>query len=253
MECMLLSVLRFFIVIAVTLGLSACEHVNKAYQSSAAYIQEKFDKMEDSRIEKEKDAANWDLSKLDTAADCDYLTAKEKNVILEMNKVRSDPAKYAELYIKPRLNRYSGNLYIEGDRRIQMKEGKKAAQECYDVLRRSPKVPVLAPEKTLYLAAKDHAADQGKTGATGHTGSDGSGPGKRVDRYNPNLTYIGENISYGSHTARDIVVDLLIDDGVPSRRHRKNIMEKNFSITGVAIGAHRQYEMMCVLVYGRSH
>lgn len=37
------------------------------------------------------DSANWDISILDTAADVDYLTGVEKDVILEMNKVRTDP------------------------------------------------------------------------------------------------------------------------------------------------------------------
>jgi hypothetical protein len=49
------------------------------------------------------DAANWDISALDTAAAMDYLSSAEKDVILEMNKARSDPKKYAELYIKPML------------------------------------------------------------------------------------------------------------------------------------------------------
>jgi hypothetical protein len=43
------------------------------------------------------DVANWDIAILDTAANVDYLTGIEKDVILEMNKVRTDPKKYAEL------------------------------------------------------------------------------------------------------------------------------------------------------------
>jgi hypothetical protein len=49
------------------------------------------------------DSANWDIASLDTAANVDYLTGFEKDVILEMNKARSDPKKYAELYIRPTL------------------------------------------------------------------------------------------------------------------------------------------------------
>jgi hypothetical protein len=32
------------------------------------------------------DAANWDITALDTATDIDYLTAIEKDVVLEMNQ-----------------------------------------------------------------------------------------------------------------------------------------------------------------------
>jgi hypothetical protein len=75
------------------------------------------------------DAANWDIAKLDTARDAAYLSAIEKDVILEMNKVRSDPKKYAELYIKPRLQYFNGNLYsVPGRTTIQTNEGKKAVE-----------------------------------------------------------------------------------------------------------------------------
>jgi CCR4-NOT transcriptional regulation complex NOT5 subunit len=57
------------------------------------------------------DAANWDIAALDTAADVDYLTAIEKDVILEMNKVRTNPRKYEQLYIQPLLRYYSGRYY----------------------------------------------------------------------------------------------------------------------------------------------
>ncbi|MDR0763142.1 MAG: hypothetical protein LBF01_01415, partial [Bacteroidales bacterium] len=57
------------------------------------------------------DTANWNIETLDAAKDVDYLSAIEKDVVLEMNKVRTDPKKYAKLYIRPRLKHYSGKDY----------------------------------------------------------------------------------------------------------------------------------------------
>ena len=46
----------------------------------------------------------------------------------------------------------------------------------------------------------------------------------------------------------EIVVSLLIADGVKSRGHRKNIMSKDFKTTGIGFAAqHKKYGCECVL------
>jgi uncharacterized protein YkwD len=200
------------------------------------------------------DAAHWDMESLDTARDVEYLSAVEKDVVLEMNKVRSDPKKYAEQYIQPELRYYNGNRYSKpGQTTIQTQEGKKAVEACIAALSKMKSVPPLKPELGLSLGARDHTADQGKTGKTGHDGSDRSTPFTRIKRYGTGYTAAGENLAYGSTTGREIVSQLLIDDGVPSRGHRTNIMSKDFDQTGVSFGKHPQFRTACTITYAKGY
>ena len=200
------------------------------------------------------DAANWDIDDLDTAKDIEYLVGIEKDVILEMNKARSDPKKYAELYIRPKLEYFIGKNYsAPGQITIATKEGKTAVNNCINSMLKMPTVGLLTPELGMSLAAKDHVNDQSKTGKTGHTGSDKSSPFKRMERYGSWDTLAGENLAYWYSTGREIIVALLVDDGVTSRGHRTNIMNKSFSKTGVSVGTHPRYGLMCAIEYAAKH
>ncbi|MDR3177634.1 MAG: CAP domain-containing protein [Campylobacteraceae bacterium] len=200
---------------------------------------------------RETNHEGWDISYLDTARGAEYLTSIEKDVILEMNKVRSNPKKYADLYIKPRLKYYNGNTYSPPDAMpIATSEGAKAAQECYDVLSKISSAQILLPSKGLWQAAKDHASDQSKSGKTGHDGSDGSTPFDRIKRYGT-YAQAGENIAYKPNTAREIVVGLLIDDGVFPRGHRDNIMHKEYNYAAASVNSHKKYGVICVIEYAK--
>lgn len=193
------------------------------------------------------DTTVWDLSVLDTARNVDYLYEVEKNVILEMNMARSNPKKYAEMYIQPRLKNFSGNLY---DNYLMTKEGAAVVNECVNFMNRHKALPVLIPSKGLSQAAKDHSSTQCLTEQTGHTGTDGSDPFARMKRYGSYTKTAGENISYGQTSAREIVVQLLIDDGVKSRGHRTNLMNQSFTTSGVGYAdKHKKYGAECVITY----
>lgn len=193
----------------------------------------------------------WDNS-LDTARDATYLTPMERAVILELNKARSNPKRYALQVVALMKKRYagSGNLlvYLSLDSVwVQSYEGVANIDACIREMCQTKPVGILSPSRGLSLAALDHTRDQCRTGDIGHIGIDQSTPLKRILRYEGLTDYSGECIDYGDSDAQAIVVNLLIDDGVPDRGHRKSILNGKYAIVGVSIGKHPKYGVVATI------
>jgi uncharacterized protein YkwD len=179
----------------------------------------------------------------------DYLSPLEKAVVNEINLARTSPKEYLSLLEQFR-KYYDGNLLkLPGEIPVNTREGWKAVNEAVRFLRSQKPLSPLSSSKGMSLAAKDHAKDQSSSGSFQHKGNNGSQPWDRVNRYGTWQKTIGENISYGSDKARNIVIGLMIDDGVPGRGHRKNIFNPDFHVIGVAFGHHATYRTICVITF----
>jgi len=179
------------------------------------------------------------------------LTRMEREVIRELNYARTRPAEYAKHLIQLR-EYYSGVLLKQPNKiPVRTNEGVAAVDEAIQYLQRVAPVSGLKSSIGMSLAARDHVVDQQKSGQTGHTGGDESEPFERLERYGVWDGISGENIAYGDESARMIVMQLIIDDGVPSRGHRENIYNPEFRIAGTAIGTHPVYRTMCVITFAR--
>lgn len=179
----------------------------------------------------------------------EYMSRKEWEVLKENNLARQNPRMYLEFIEKYRKKHDGGNVFNLKHGRLMTKEGLVAVDEAIEFMRGQKSLPSVKPSAGLTLAARDHAEDIGAADIAGHSGSNGSTTRGRIENRGKWKETIGENIQFGQGDARDIIMQLIIDDGVPSRGHRTAIFNKDFKVAGVAIAKHKTYTSCCVIDY----
>ncbi|WP_224981360.1 CAP domain-containing protein [Geomonas agri] len=169
-----------------------------------------------------------------------------QQILAETNAARQHPQRYAQ-YIRDFKKYFIGKAYrLPGSLNMVMtSEGKGALNEAAQFLSRQRPLPALSWSPGLAKAAADLVREQTVSGETGH--DERGDMKKRIARYGSWRSSFGENISYGPDTARQVVMGLIIDDGVPDRGHRKNIFDRSFGTMGAACGPHPRYRTICVM------
>ncbi|GAB4378324.1 MAG: hypothetical protein Kow0075_08110 [Salibacteraceae bacterium] len=182
-------------------------------------------------------AYNDSILKLaNSASEVDYMTEGEKQVIFYINLLRMNPALFSESYLQPYLDEHS----IKKDKDV--KELMKELEETEGTM-------PLKPSELLTKVARNHAVDMGETGRTGHTSSDGKSFKERMAEVSEKYAGVNENANYGLSDPLAIVIDLLIDRGVPNKGHRKNMLDPLMEYVGVAIEPHKRLRYNCVQVF----
>jgi uncharacterized protein YkwD len=162
-------------------------------------------------------------------------------VIHEMNVARQDPAAYAEVLEQVRASYNGRSILLPGQTRIFTREGLRAVDEAISYLRKARPLQPLILSPGMCRGTADHCAEQ-VGGEIGH-----GNPAGRMNRYGTWVAAWGENISYGKRSACDIVLALIIDDGLPARKHRANIFAAKFNYAGAAYGPHARYGSVCTI------
>lgn len=169
------------------------------------------------------------LKAANTAENYGKLSKEEKEVVQIANLFRMYPSKISDEYLTP---------YFKKNK----KEVNNYTKSLLNDLKKAKPCAVLLPEDICMKSALSHAEKMGKSGKTGHDGMS-----KRLKPYG----FAGENCDYGHDKALDIIMSLMIDEGVPSLGHRKNILDADYTHIGVSIKPHKKYGDNCVMDFVR--
>ncbi len=159
---------------------------------------------------------------------------QEEEVLALLNAVRTSPQKFSNTYALP----YIKEKGLEKNR---------YAKSLLQDLKQTKPMGALQVADALTKVARYHATDMGATGNTGHESTDGTPFHIRVRTHSKAMGMIAENCAYGQTSALDFVMQLLIDDGIESLGHRKNILEPKYQWVGIAIEPHKTYRTNCVM------
>jgi len=176
-------------------------------------------------------------------------SAFERAVVQEMSDARVRPRAYAK-FLREYRGYFEGTLWKRPGRTpMRTEEGLAALDEAIAFLEAAQPVGPLRFSEGLALAARRHAEDLGPRGGLEHVGSDGARLSGRVNRLGTWQGTIAENIGTLEEDPRQVVIQLLVDDGVRERGHRHNLFNPDLHQAGAGSAPHRDYRIVTVIDY----
>mmetsp|Transcript_36021 Transcript_36021/g.82720 ORF Transcript_36021/g.82720 Transcript_36021/m.82720 type:complete len:945 (-) Transcript_36021:101-2935(-) len=171
-------------------------------------------------------------------------------ILREVNALRRNPQEFsAELSQLHDCFEDKTLTYPESGTTVQTIEGVAALEDCLEDLRNVPSLTPLTSSQAVSRACAEHLADLQDGTICSHVGQDGSTPEDRIGRHGSFREQCGENIVFGALTAKEVVYQMLLDDGAPERGHRANLLNMDFHFVGIAVGAHASTHMVVVLMF----
>ena len=169
----------------------------------------------------------------------------------ELNKLRQDPRSYIPLIEAEMKNIKKNNVLKKKDSNLQIQtlEGKPAYQEAILFLEQQEPVAPLTKNIRLSYAAADLVKDIGERGVVSHQDRDGLFVSGRIEKYCEWESCANEVIEVSSKNAQDILVSLLVDDGIRNRLDRRALFQYTYNYVGIACGPHLEYEIVTVIVF----
>ena len=169
------------------------------------------------------------------------LSEYDKNLIREVNLIRTNPAQYAEKLEKNKTY-FKGSTWEHPDLKagIATQEGPAAYDDAIRFLKYTKPVSGLIPSKGLMKIAQDmyraYARDKEFDIDAG------------IEKYGEFDGEFGTLVEYGGRTPEMTVINLVVCDGDKTRGYRKTLFEPTVKKIGVSNGTHKTFKTVSVII-----
>lgn len=190
-----------------------------------------------------------ELKMANTAGNTSYLTAEEKDMVIYMNLVRMDGARFFDTYFQDFVNAYNSRMQQYGNyEELKVNRNDSYYRSLRRDLQQIKNLPVFWPDQALTNIAKGHAKDLNRNNYAGHTSKDGRTLNQRISVAYPKKSN-GECIAFGFNSGLENICMLLLDKGVPDLGHRKLILNTSSQLNtvGLSIQPHPRYRYCAVI------
>lgn len=192
--------------------------------------------------------SGWNYNIIDTNEYAYYLSEKEKDLVILLNKLRTNPAKFAAKYLSHLVGM---NTYYEETYNTLISMQRNYDEQTTDkgsTYSNFESERVLKSDLNIYKIAEKHGSDLDKTGTVGHTSAEGLKLEERLKSFGVESNCFSEVCSFGKSCPIGILLQLLVDDeDINNSQNRETLIENNFSHVGVSIQKHKTYGYSCVI------
>ena len=176
----------------------------------------------------------------------------EQDVFNCHNDIRTNPFSYISK-LKDLIPYFKDKIYHHPlEDAITTYEGTEAIEEATQYLKSLKPMRSLKYSEEISKACRDHITDIGSKGLTGHIGSDGSNITDRLEKYCEWDGIVAENLDFGFKEASNIVMNMIMDDGVKERCQRGIIFSNEFNYIGIGVGPHKIFGIGVVVGYAKN-
>ena len=170
----------------------------------------------------------------------------ERELFDELNELRADPVKYANK-LKKYVDYFDGKILNIPGRRAGLAtvEGVKGYTDTIGYLERQKSLDPFQPSKALFRLSKDFLA---KIQRKNVDEADDVDIEKLMSKYGTFYGDFGQAVDYGSQTPEQVVINLLVSDGDPSKEQRTSLFNRSYKLIGMCKGSHKSFPDCTVIL-----